>query len=232
MTRRAIITGGGQGMGRAIALKFAAKDIECLLLGRTRSKLERVAAEVAALGGQASIYALDLTDDAALTAFAAAQQGQTIDMLINCAGDWLIAQLEETSDAQLDHLLRLNLRAPYSLSRRLLPNLRRSDNASIINIGSLVTALSVPGVSAYTAAKVGLRGLSGALAAELKPELIRVVMISPGPADTPMRAAASPEMDKARLVPPATIAELVYTVVSLPRGLTTSDFLLTSMHFP
>ena len=89
--------------------------------------------------------------------------------------------------------------------------------------------MSVPTVSAYTAAKVGLKGLTGSLAAELRPEMIRVVMISPGPADTPMRDAASPGIDKSLLVKPDTIAEMVHAVVTLPRGITTSDFVLYSM---
>ena len=125
--------------------------------------------------------------------------------------------------------MQTNLRAPYILSRTLLPNLRRSDNASIINIGSIVTSMSVPSVSAYTAAKVGLKGLTGALAAELRPQMIRVVMISPGPADTPMRDAASPGIDKSILVTTDTIAEMVHAVITLPRGITTSDFVLFSM---
>ena len=228
-TRTAVITGAGQGMGRAIALRFAADGIETLLLGRTGSKLRRVAEEIAERGGEASVHALDVTDDAALAELGAELDGRTIDILVNCAGDWLISYLPDTTNEQLDHILGVNLRAPYILSRTLLPNLRRSDNASIINIGSIVTSISVPTVSAYTAAKVGLKGLTGSLAAELKPDLIRVVMISPGPADTPMRDAASPGIDKSILVQPETIADMVQTVVSLPRGISTSDFVLYSM---
>jgi NAD(P)-dependent dehydrogenase (short-subunit alcohol dehydrogenase family) len=232
MTQRtAVITGAGQGMGRAIALRFAADGIQPLLVGRTDSKLQAVAEEIAALGCEASIHALDLTDDAAVAELGAALADETVDMLINCAGDWLISLAQATSNDQLDHILRVNLRAPYILSRTLLPNLRRSDNASIINIGSIVTALSVPTVTAYTAAKVGLKGLTGSLAAELRPERIRVVMISPGPADTPMRAAASPGIDKSILVPPETIADMVHTVASLPPGITTGDFTLHSLLF-
>ena len=227
--KTAVITGAGQGAGRAIALRFARAGIHCLLAGRTESKLQGVAEEIAALDGAASVYALDVTDDAAVSDFGGALREQTIDMLVNCAGDWLIALMEDTSNEQLDHILRVNLRAPYILARTLLPNLRRSDNASIINIGSLVTAISAPTVSAYTAAKVGLKGMTASLAAELKPERIRVVMISPGPADTPMRAAASPDIDKSVLVRPETIADMVFAVVSLPRGITTSDFVLYSM---
>lgn len=227
--KTAVITGAGQGAGRAIALRFARAGIHCLLVGRTESKLKGVMEEIAALGGAASVYALDVTDDAAVADFGGALGEQTINMLVNCAGDWLIALMENTNNEQLDHILRVNLRAPYILTRTLLPNLRRSDNASIINIGSLVTAISAPTVSAYTAAKVGLKGMTASLGAELKPERIRVVMISPGPADTPMRDAASPDIDKSVLVKPETIADMVFTVASLPRGITTSDFVLYSM---
>lgn len=229
--RCAFITGAGSGIGRAIALRLAEAGIIVRLAGRTESKLRAVADEIAALGGSAPVHALDLADDNALAVLANELAGTRLDVLVNCAGDWLIARLADTRDAQLDHLLRLNLRAPYVLTRLLLPNLRRSDNASIINIGSIVTTLSVPGVSAYTASKVGLKGLTGALAAELRAELIRVVMISPGPADTPMRDAASPGIDKALLVEPQTIAELVHVVLSLPRGITTSDFTLHSLRW-
>lgn len=230
-TQTAVITGGGQGMGRAIALKFAQHDIHSILVGKTESKLLAVVDEIKAMGGEASSYHLDVTDDAGIEAFANSLDGQTIDILINCAGDWLIENAETTTNKQLDHILDTNLRAPYILSRSLIPNLRQSENASIINIGSIVTSMSVGGVSAYTAAKVGLKGLSGSLADELKPDKIRVVMLSPGPADTPMRDAASPGIDKSVLVMPETIAHMVYTVVSLPRGISTSDFVLFSMNW-
>ena len=135
--RTAVITGAGQGMGRAIALRFAAGRRQAPATRVVpRASCAAVADEVAALGVEASVYALDVTDDAAVADLGAALEGETVDMLINCAGDWLIALAQDTSNAQLDHILRVNLRAPYILSRTLLPNLRRSDNASIINIGS------------------------------------------------------------------------------------------------
>ena len=230
-SKRAVITGAGQGMGRAIARKFAAGGIHMALVGKTESKLQAVAKEIRGFDGEASVHALDVTDDVAIAGLGRTLAGGAVDMLINCAGDWLIEDLQDTSNEQLDHIMNVNLRAPYILSRTLLGHLRQSDNASIINIGSLVTSVSAPSVSAYTAAKVGLRGLTGALAAELKPDLIRVVMISPGPADTPMRAAASPGIDKLILVQPETIADLVYAVVTLPRGIATSDIVLYSMRW-
>ena len=229
--KTALITGAGSGMGRSIALKFAQTGIRPILVGRTEAKLRSVAEEVAARGLRADLHVLDLRHDESIAALSAELADSPVDALVNCAGDWLIAALQDTSNKQLDQILRTNLRAPYILSRALLPNLRRSDNASIINIGSIVTTMSAPMVSAYTAAKVGLKGLTASLAAELRPEMIRVVMISPGPADTPMRDAASPGIDKSLLVPADCIAEMVHTVVSLPPGITTSDFVLYSMRW-
>jgi len=225
----AVITGAGQGLGRAIALKFAKQGIHVILVGKTESKLHAVKAEIAELKGEASVYHLDVTDDECVATFAENLAGTTVDILVNCAGDWLIEYMADTTNEQLDHILNVNLRAPYILSRSMIPNLRKSENGSIINIGSITAVLSVPTVTAYTASKVGLRGLSGSLAEELKPDKIRVVMISPGPVDTPMRDVASPGIDKSILVMPETVADMVYTVVSLPRGITTSDFVLQNM---
>ena len=228
--KTAVITGAGQGIGRAIALKFAQNGIYPILVGKTVSKLKAVATKISDYHETSSIYHLDITDNAGVEQFAESLADRTIDILVNCAGDWLIEDMETTTNEQLDHILGVNLRAPYVLSRALLSNLRQSDNASIINIGSLTAVMSVPTVTAYTAAKTGLKGLTGSLAEELKPDKIRVVMVSPGPANTPMREAASPGIDKSLLVEPETIAEMVYTVISLPRGITTSDFVLYSMN--
>ena len=95
--KTALITGAGQGMGRAIALKFAAADIHTVLVGRTESKLQSVAEEVRAMGGSATIQVVDLKDDEAVAQLGVALQGTTVDMLINCAGDWLIEYLQDTS---------------------------------------------------------------------------------------------------------------------------------------
>jgi len=227
--KTAVITGGGQGMGRAIAHKFAQEGIHTILIARTESKLQSVVEEISDMGGTAEAVVLDVTDDAGVAAFGEKLADKPVDILVNCAGDWLIDYMTDTTNDKLDHILNTNLRAPYIMSRTLIPNLRQSDNGSIINIGSLVTSISVPTVSAYTAAKVGLHGLTGSLAEEFKPDRIRVVMISPGPADTPMRDDASPGIDKSILVKPETIADMVYAVVSLPRGITTSNFVLSSM---
>ena len=227
--KTAIITGAGQGMGRAIALNLASNNVHVVLVGRTGSKLQAVAEEIAALNGSSTVVPLDITDADAVHAFVETMSDQTVDILVNCAGDWLIRTVDETTDADLQHILDINLIAPYRLSRAFLPNLRRSANASIINIGSMAAMGSHPGITAYTAAKTGLRGLTGSLSQELRGDLIRVVMLSSTPANTPMRWSASPDMDPKMLVEPETIAQLAAVIVNLPQGITLNDQLLESM---
>jgi NAD(P)-dependent dehydrogenase (short-subunit alcohol dehydrogenase family) len=227
--RTAIITGAGQGMGREMALLFASHGVRVILVGKTLSKLEAVAGQIRERGEEAVIQHIDVTDRSAVDGLADQLAGETIDMLLNCAGDWLIQPAAQTTDEQLDHILAVNLIAPIRLCRALLPHLRKSDNATIINIGTLAAVNSYAGISAYTASKTGLRGFTGSLAEELRPESIRVVMISPSPTNTPMRWAATPDANPEALIDPVTIAETAWMIVNLPRSITTGDVVLKSM---
>ncbi len=227
---KAVITGAGQGIGRAVALRLAAGGMHTVLVGRTAEKLERVAAEISEAGGAASVETLDVTDGKAVLALAG-RLGERVDVLVNSAGEALIKTVDETSDADWARILTVNLTAPFLMTRALLPLLRQSDNASIINIGSKTAHIGVSEVAAYSAAKTGLLGFTRALAAELKPEGIRAVLLSPGPADTPMRWAATPDYDRSFLIQPEAVAEMVWHLINLPRGTTTGDILLQAVNF-
>jgi NAD(P)-dependent dehydrogenase (short-subunit alcohol dehydrogenase family) len=230
-TRVAVVTGAGQGMGRSVALKFAENGIDVVLVGRTAKKLESVAEEISALGQNATVKALDVTDGVQVQSLAESLQGTRVDLLVNCAGEALIKPIEETTEAEWDLVLTTNLKGPFLMVRALLPLLRQSDDASIINIGSKAALGSFPGITAYTASKTGLLGFTRSLAAELREEEIRVVLLCPGPADTPMRWAATPDFDPKLAIAPETIADSVWWLVSLPKGVTTGEVLLQSIHF-
>lgn len=227
--KNAVITGAGSGLGRAIALHLAKEGYHIFLVGKTESKLTKVAEEIKAVGGSSDVEAFDITENDKVKALATKLADRNLDVLVNCAGDWLIKTMDETTDTDLDHILSVNLKAPYLLSRDLLPSLRKSDNASIINIGSIAATDYFGGITAYTAAKTGLKALSGSLADELRPELIRVVMLSPSPMNTPMRWEASPDIDPQMLVEPETVAEVISMLINLPKGITTDNLLLQSM---
>jgi len=234
MTQTAVITGAGQGMGRAIALKLVTMDIHPILIGRTASKLESVAREIQQLGYTATMLSADLTDAAQVENILQqiSSQNKSIDMLINCAGEAFIKSFSDTDLDAWNRILAINLTAPYQITHALLPLLRQSSNASIVNLVSKVALKGyTSGVTAYTAAKTGLLGFTRALSAELAPEEIRVVALNPGPVDTPMRRAATPDFDPKLIIQEQTIADLVAYIVTLPRGTTMGEVLVGSMHY-
>jgi NAD(P)-dependent dehydrogenase (short-subunit alcohol dehydrogenase family) len=155
-----------------------------------------------------------------------------VDVLVNGAGEALIATLEDTSEADWDRILAVNLKGPFLMVRALLPLLRQSPNAIIINVASKVALSSYhKEVAAYTAAKTGLMGFTRALAAELREEGIRVVGLCPGPVDTPMRWAATPDHDPRQVIDAETIADTVMYLVQLPKGVTMGEILIQSINY-
>lgn len=234
MTYTAVITGGGQGIGRAIALTLATMDVHPILIGRTASKLESVAQEIQQLGFLATTIKADLTDPAQVEQVRQriASQTPVVDILINCAGEAFIKPFDETDFEAFSRVIAINLTAHYLVTQAMLPLLRQSQNASIINLVSKVAIKAYSaGVTAYAAAKTGLLGFTRTLAAELTPEEIRVVALNPGPVDTPMRRAATPDFDSKLIISEKTVADLVAYIVALPRGTTMGDVVVGSMHY-
>jgi NAD(P)-dependent dehydrogenase (short-subunit alcohol dehydrogenase family) len=232
-TRIALITGAGQGLGKTIAIRFAMEGITPILVGRTEAKLNAVYEEIVAQGGNAVLYAADVSESAQVEALKAQLESEFdhLDILINCAGESLINTLHETDEALWDRVHNINLKAPYRMCRAMLPLIRQSQNGSIINIVSKVALKGYPGVTAYTAAKTGLLGFTRALAAELREEEIRVVAICPGPMDTPMRWNATPDYDRKLVIDTAVVTDTIWQLVNLPRGTTSGEVLLQSMHY-
>jgi NAD(P)-dependent dehydrogenase (short-subunit alcohol dehydrogenase family) len=229
----AVVTGAGQGMGRAIALKLAWNGFHVVLIGRTRAKLERVAAEIDRMGYSATVFPMDITvgEQADQLKQELASAAPQVDALVNCAGEAFIESLDNTTEADWDRILAVNLKGPFLLARALLPLLRQSPNASIINVVSKVALKGYQPVAAYTAAKTGLLGFTRALAAELRADEIRVVALCPGPVDTPMRWAATPDYDRKLVIDAETIADTVNYLVHLPRGVTMGEILIESVHY-
>jgi NAD(P)-dependent dehydrogenase (short-subunit alcohol dehydrogenase family) len=229
----AVIAGAGQGLGRAVALTFAAHGIDVVLVGRTASKLESVAAEVRALGRSPRVFPLDVTRSEQVQQLKAdlLAAGPRIDMLINCVGEAFLMPVEGTTDADWERILGANLKGPFLMVRELMPLLRASDNASIINVSSKVALKGYGTVTAYSAAKAGLVGFTRSLADELREDEIRVVALCPGPMDTPMRWAATPDFDRKVVIDPDAVAATVLLVVQLPRGVSMGEVLIESLHY-
>lgn len=191
--RHGVITGGGRGIGRGIALGFGARGGDLLLVGRDPRSLEATAEEVRRSGGTARTLALDLTEpDAAHRVVEAAREdGRPMDLLVNNAGNVRAGRLETIDEADVRSMLELDLVAPVLLTRAALPALRAADRGAIVlGVSSGIGLLPLPFYSVYAAAKTGLAGFDHALRRELHGTGVHVATLYPGATATDMMTSS------------------------------------------
>lgn len=180
----ALITGGGRGIGRAIALKFAAEGAAVVLAARTRTEIESVAWEVRNAGGKAAAVPTDVADELRCEHLVheATSRYDRIDILVNNAGDYgPVKPVEEILPAEFDRVIAVHLRGAYMLTRLVLPGMYARNSGAILNISSLSAKSAFAWGSPYAAAKAGMLGLTRVVAAEAARKGVRVNAICPGP---------------------------------------------------
>jgi NAD(P)-dependent dehydrogenase (short-subunit alcohol dehydrogenase family) len=181
----ALVTGGGSGIGRAVAETFARAGARLVLAGRREGPLRETAR---ACGGEGAAIALagDVTSAADRSSWldAAKRSFGGLDVVVNNAGSASAAPVEETSEEEWARLWAVNLAAPVQLSREALPELRRR-RGSIVNVSTGSSLRAVPGYGAYGASKAALNYVTQVLALEAAPD-VRVNAILPGGVDTPI----------------------------------------------
>ena len=188
--RVALVTGASQGIGRAVALALAARG-PVVLAARNQERLEAVAAEIAAAGGEALALPLDVTREADIAPAlqqAAARFGR-VDILINNAGitrDQLLLRMRRED---WDAVLGANLTAAFLLAKAVLPAMIRQHWGRVINISSVVAQTGNPGQANYVASKAGLLGFPRSLALEVASRQVTVNAVAPGFIATAMTAA-------------------------------------------
>ena len=185
----AIVTGGGSGIGLAIAGKFVENNITTIIVGRDKQKLKKAKEKLGELCVPMDCDLNDLNAIPKLVNEIIRQYGR-IDILVNNAGINLKKEFTEVSDEEFQKILLTNVSAVFTLSREVVKCMLEKKTGSIINISSMASQYGIPKVIAYTASKSAIEGMTRAMAVELSPKGIRVNCIAPGFISTDMSAKA------------------------------------------
>jgi NAD(P)-dependent dehydrogenase (short-subunit alcohol dehydrogenase family) len=189
-----IVTGAGQGIGRAIAGRFASEGANVMLIGRRVDPLDRAVREIVAAGGRAWAYPADVSSsehvDAAVRA--AQEEMTTLDVLVNNAGIAEEKAFLEIEDTGWDQVIATNLRGAFLMAQRVARAQVAARRGCIIHIASIDGSGGDGPYASYNASKAGLLGLNRTMALELGPHGIRVNCVSPGFTHTEMTELGVP----------------------------------------
>jgi len=211
--KKALVTGGGRGIGRAIALALAQQGADVAIAARSREELEHVAGEIRALGREASVHVVDMGDTrkAVEMVDAAAKALGGIDILVNNAGgildlDGSIGPLAETTLEAFDAMYALNVRSPLFAAVAASKHMaKQGKGGAILNIVSIDAVFPAPTEGIYGSAKAALVNITKVLAYELGKDRIRVNAIAPGVIETrltePWLKTAEQRADRASFYP-------------------------------
>ncbi|HEX6772436.1 MAG TPA: 3-oxoacyl-[acyl-carrier-protein] reductase [Acidobacteriaceae bacterium] len=197
----ALVTGASQGIGRACALTLAAQGATVALAARNEEKLRAVAAEIAAAGGQAEPFILDIANEASIkdTAKAIIAKYGRLDILVNNAGitrDMLLLRMKR---ADWDDVIATNLTGTFLLTQAVLSSMMKSRWGRIISISSVVGETGQAGQANYAASKAGLIGFTKSLAREMASRNVTANVVAPGMIETAMTAVLD-EKQKAMMM--------------------------------
>lgn len=226
MPLRVLITGGGRGIGRAIALRFAREGAHVSVGSRSSDELDAVVKEIEAAGGKGRAQQMNVADHGSVEAgvFRAVEfLGGAMDLLVNCAGVFDVKPFASMDVATWKRNIEVNLNGPFYVTLESLDALLEGDRPHVINIASVAARTAFPGNSAYSASKFGLRGFSDAIRVDLKGKGVRVSTIYPGATDTTIFDRVPGEWDRSKMNTPEDVAEVVWRTNQAPDGTPIDD---------
>ena len=229
----AVVTGGGRGIGAAIARRLAAMSASVVLAGRTVETLTRNAEAIRAAGGCAEAFSCDVRelDSVARLAQHVERTFGRCDILVNNAGvAGVSTPLHQFPPDQWDAIMNTNLRGVYHCVRAFAPMMIRARTGHIINISSLAGKNALPNGAAYAASKWGLNGLSYSIAEELRVHNIRVAVICPG--STASELSPHTGKDPGKMLQPSDVAHVVAMLVTQAPQSFASEVLLRPTQKP
>ena len=210
---RVFVTGGGRGIGRAIALRFAREGAHVAVGARTSTELDAVVAEIEAAGGKGLAAQMNLRDHGSLEAgvYRVVEDFDgAIDVLVNNAGIFGVSSIDELDLKTWSRFIEVNLTGALLVTQEALPAVRESDKGHIFNMCSVAARQGFAGNVAYCASKYGLRGFSDALREDLRSDGIRVSSVYPGATDTTIFDDVPGDWDRSTMAKPEDVAEVVF----------------------
>ena len=226
----ALVTGASRGIGFECARALAREGARVVMLARNADALTRAAEEV----GASATIACDLANpDEVEQAIAQIrkQLGGAPDIIVNSAGQFFLAPVEQTTAAEFDALVLVNLTAPFAIVREFVPDLRARATGHIVTIGSLADREALAGNAAYAASKFGLRALHEVLRAELRGSGVRTTLVSPTHVNTSIWDAVDPELRPesatSGMLHPASVADAVIFAVTAPATVNVDELRLS-----
>ncbi|MGG6268034.1 SDR family oxidoreductase [Leptolyngbya sp. AN03gr2] len=228
--RRALITGASSGIGQATTIAFAKAGIDVVLVSRTQSKLDAVAAEARSLGVNAHTCAIDLAEVAQVRSKleACISEVGSIDILVNNAGMGYTGSLAEMSLSDWQRVMDLNVTSVFQCIQAILPGMRAQKRGTIINIASIAAHQTFPDWGAYCVSKFGILALSKTLAAEERSHGIRVVTLSPGSVNTPIwdTETVQADFDRSAMLTPDIVADAIVQAATLNNRAVVEEMIL------
>jgi NAD(P)-dependent dehydrogenase (short-subunit alcohol dehydrogenase family) len=186
--RRVIVSGGGRGIGEATARRAAREGADVLLVARTATEIDAVAASIVVAGGSAWSFTADVADprqvDEAVAA--AKERWGGIDVLVNCAGFGHTCPFLEFPDEEWRRVMNVNLTGAFMMAQRVARIMAANDGGSVVHVSSIAAYAADGDEGAYNASKAGMRGLNSTMARELATHGIRSNIVAPGYTATPL----------------------------------------------
>jgi NAD(P)-dependent dehydrogenase (short-subunit alcohol dehydrogenase family) len=226
----ALITGGGTGIGRAIALAFAREGAGVAVAGRRLEKLREVAREIEKQGGRGLAMECDVTRgvEVARAVRGTAERFGRLNVLVNNAGALHVSTIEGISEEEWDQLMTVNIKGPFLASRAVLPEFRKCGGGAIVNIGSVLGLVAVKDRAAYCASKGGVTLLTKAMALDHAHEKIRVNCICPSIVETELVKGVFNESEKGQALRKARIATIPLGRIGRPEDVAEMAVFLAS----
>ena len=217
--KTALVTGGGRGLGKAVALALAAEGVNVAITGRNENNLKSVVADIESKGVKSSYSVFDVTDKKQVCASLEKLQNDfgKFDILINNAGIAAFGGILEMDDEQWEDIVKTNLFGPYYVVKAVVPGMVEKKSGDVVNISSTAGLKGNALTSAYSASKFGLIGMSESMMFELRKQNIRVTTLTPSTISTDMAKTdlkitdGNPE----KVLQPEDFAELVVDLLKL-----------------